>query len=160
MLDGCRHRPGHEREQPGTRNDNTAFFNDVQRGYQQTAFFTSVDFDIIPKVLTVTAGTRYYDSPTTEKGSVVGSFGCYEAGPAPCYASATNIDAENLHTVYKGVKSRGNVTLALPPGRARVLHVVAGLSAGRFQSKRRLLHPGRPGGSPSIAPRSPTRPTT
>ena len=63
------------------RNDNTAFFNDVQRGYRQTAFFTSLDFDIIPKVLTVTAGTRYYRFVNDEKGAVVGSFGCYEAGP-------------------------------------------------------------------------------
>jgi outer membrane receptor protein involved in Fe transport len=102
--------PGASVNNPGLRNDNTAFFNDVQRGYRQTAFFTSIDFDIIPKVLTVTAGTRYYRFVNTEKGAVVGSFGCYEAGLAPCYASATNIDEENLHTVYQGAKSRGNVT--------------------------------------------------
>src|ERR1700733_9625359 len=102
--------PGTSVNNPGVRNDNTAFFNDVQRGYRQTAFFTSVDFDIIPKVLTVTGGTRYYDFVNTEKGAVVGSFGCYEAGPGPCLASATNIDAEDLHTVYKGFKSRANLT--------------------------------------------------
>jgi len=95
---------------PSVRNDNTAFFNDVKRGYRQTAAFTSIDFDIIPKVLTVTAGTRYYRFVNDEKGAVVGSFTCYEAGPGPCYGSATNIDAENLHTTYQGAKSRGNVT--------------------------------------------------
>ena len=31
-----------------------AFGEDTQRGYDQTAFFGSVDFDIIPNVLTVT----------------------------------------------------------------------------------------------------------
>jgi iron complex outermembrane recepter protein len=102
--------PGATVNDPATRNDNTAFFNDVQRGYRQTAFFTSLDFDLIPKVLTLTAGTRYYRFVNTEKGAVVGSFGCYEAGPGPCYASATNIDAEDLHTVYKGFKSRANLT--------------------------------------------------
>jgi iron complex outermembrane recepter protein len=102
--------PGTSVNTPGVRNDNTAFFNDVQRGYRQTAFFTSLDFDLIPKVLTVTAGTRYYRFVNTEKGAVVGSFGCYEAGPGPCYASATNIDEENLHTTFQGAKSRGNVT--------------------------------------------------
>jgi iron complex outermembrane recepter protein len=102
--------PGATVNNPATRNDNTAFFNDVQRGYRQTAFFTSLDFDLIPKVLTLTAGTRYYRFVNTEKGAVVGSFGCYEAGPGPCLASATNIDAENLHTVYKGFKSRANLT--------------------------------------------------
>jgi iron complex outermembrane recepter protein len=102
--------PGSSVNDPAVRNDNTAFFNDVQRGYRQTAFFTSLDFDLIPKVLTVTAGTRYYRFVNTEKGAVVGSFFCYEAGLAPCYGSATNIDAENLHSVYQGAKSRGNVT--------------------------------------------------
>ena len=37
-------------------NANTAFGEDVQRGYKQTAVFASVDFDIIPKVLTSPAG--------------------------------------------------------------------------------------------------------
>jgi iron complex outermembrane receptor protein len=92
------------------RNDNVGFFNDVTRGYRQTAFFTSLDLDIIPKVLTVTAGTRYYRFVNDERGAVSGSFGCYEAGLPPCLASATNIDGENLHTVYKGFKSRANVT--------------------------------------------------
>jgi iron complex outermembrane receptor protein len=107
--------PGATVNNPATRNDNTAFFNDVQRGYRQTAFFTSLDFDLIPKVLTVTAGTRYYRFVNTEKGAVVGSFGCYEAGPGPCLASATNIDAEDLHTVYKGFKSRANLTWHFMP---------------------------------------------
>ncbi|HTV95177.1 MAG TPA: TonB-dependent receptor plug domain-containing protein [Steroidobacteraceae bacterium] len=95
---------------PSVRNDNTAFFNDVKRGYRQTAFFTSLDFDLIPKVLTITAGTRYYRFVNDELGAVVGSFTCYEAGPGPCYSYATNIDAENLHTTYSGAKSRGNLT--------------------------------------------------
>jgi iron complex outermembrane receptor protein len=88
----------------------------VQRGYRQTAFFTSIDFDIIPKVLTITAGTRYYNFVNTEGGSDASSFGCYEAGPGPCTASATNINAEDLHTNYKGFKSRGNLTWRFAPG--------------------------------------------
>jgi iron complex outermembrane recepter protein len=102
--------PGTSVNNPGARGDNVAFFNDVQRGYRQTAFFTSLDFDLIPKVLTFTAGARYYRFVNDEKGTVAGSFDCYEAGPGPCYASATNIDGENLHTTYQGAKSRGNVT--------------------------------------------------
>jgi outer membrane receptor protein involved in Fe transport len=107
--------PGSSVSNPATRNDNIAFFNDVHRGYKQTAIFTSLDFDIIPKVLTVTGGTRYYNFDNTEKGAVTGSFGCYEAGPAPCLASATNIDGESLHTKYKGFKSRANVTWHVLP---------------------------------------------
>jgi outer membrane receptor protein involved in Fe transport len=108
--------PGATVNDPATRNDSTAFFNDVQRGYRQTAFFTSIDFDIIPKVLTITAGTRYYNFVNTEGGSDASSFGCYEAGPGPCTASATNINAEDLHTNYKGFKSRGNLTWRFAPG--------------------------------------------
>ena len=100
---------------PNTRNDNIAFFNDVHRGYKQLAFFTSLDFDIIPKVLTITAGTRYYNFDNVELGAVTGSFGCYEHGPAPCLASATSIDGENLHTKYKGFKSRANLTWHFMP---------------------------------------------
>ncbi len=107
--------PGTTVSDPNTRNDNVAFFNDVHRGYKQLAFFTSLDFDIIPKVLTVTAGTRHYDFDNTEKGAVTGSFFCYEAGPAPCLNYATNIDAENLHTKYKGFKSRANLTWHILP---------------------------------------------
>jgi iron complex outermembrane receptor protein len=55
---------------PGYRTDsNTAFGEDVMRGYKQTAFFGSIDFDIIPKVLTVTAGTRRYKYDEFEHGS-------------------------------------------------------------------------------------------
>jgi len=100
------------------RGDNVAFFNDIKRGYTQRAFFLSVDFDILPKVLTVTAGTRYYHFDNEEKGAVVGSFGapgCYQAGAPPCLNVATNIDAENLKTSYTGFKSRANVTWHISP---------------------------------------------
>jgi iron complex outermembrane recepter protein len=107
--------PGSSATDPSIRNDNVAFFNDVQRGYRQLAFFASVDFDIIPKVLTITGGTRYYRFDNFEKGAVTGSFFCYEAGPAPCLASATNIDAENLRSTYTGFKSRVNLTWHILP---------------------------------------------
>jgi iron complex outermembrane receptor protein len=107
--------PGSTVTDPNIRNDHVAFFNDVQRGYKQLAFFASLDFDLIPKVLTVTAGTRYYHFDNFELGAVTGSFGCYEAGPAPCLASATSIDGENLRTTYKGFKSRANVTWHILP---------------------------------------------
>jgi len=107
--------PGSSVNNPGTRNDSTAFFNDVQRGYRQTAFFTSLDVDLIPKTLTVTAGTRYYRFVNDENGTVAGSFGCYEAGPGPCFASATNINTENEHTTYTGFKSRANLTWHVLP---------------------------------------------
>ena len=107
--------PGAYANNPDLRNDNVSFFDDVLRGYKQRAAFTSVDFDIIPKVLTITAGTRYYRFDDSEVGSAVGSFGCYEAGAPPCLASALNLNAENLRTTYTGVRSRGNLTWKITP---------------------------------------------
>ena len=97
-------------------NDSTAFFEDIQRGYKQYAIFGSGDFDLIPKVLTVTAGTRYYHFSDTETGMSVSGFGCYEAGPAPCATEGgTNMDAENLRSTYSGFKSRANITWHVAP---------------------------------------------
>ena len=105
--------PGSSVNNPGTRGDHVSFFNDVKRGYKQTAFFASFDFDLIPKVLTLTAGTRYFHFNNFEKGSVVGSFYCYQAGAAPCPnlgLSGTNIDDEHLNSTEKGFRSRANLT--------------------------------------------------
>jgi iron complex outermembrane receptor protein len=114
--------PGSTLNDPALVRPGVGFFNDVQRGYQQRAFFTSVDFDIVPKVLTVTAGTRYYHFDNDEKGAEVGSASfnpavpsCYDAGLAPCTRLATNIDSENLQTTYKGFKSRANLTWHIRP---------------------------------------------
>jgi outer membrane receptor protein involved in Fe transport len=62
--------PGAPANAPGLRGDTTGFGEDTQRGYIQTALFASADFDIIPHVLTITAGTRYFDYNEYEKGSV------------------------------------------------------------------------------------------
>ena len=75
----------------------------MQRGYKQTALFGSVDFDIIPSVLTVTLGTRWYDYTEDETGSVYSTNGgCVNV--LTC-GHNTNIDAENLHSKYTGFKS-------------------------------------------------------
>jgi iron complex outermembrane recepter protein len=103
--------PGSSVNNPApVRGDNVGFFNDVKRGYTQTALFTSLDYDIVPKVLTVTAGTRYFHFDNEEKGAVAGSFFCYEAGLAPCLNYSTNIDKEGLQTTYTGFRSRANLT--------------------------------------------------
>ena len=66
--------PGSWASEPSLReNMNNAFGEDVQRGYRQQAFYASVDFDIIPKVLTLTAGTRHYRYDEFEEGSLWGS---------------------------------------------------------------------------------------
>jgi iron complex outermembrane recepter protein len=107
--------PGAQVRNPNVRGDTTSFFDDITRGYTQKALFGSVDFDIIPKTLTVTAGTRYYNIDTTAVGSSVSSFFCYAGGPPPCtgnIAGGVNNDlsAQNLNISYKGFKSRANLS--------------------------------------------------
>jgi outer membrane receptor protein involved in Fe transport len=109
--------PGTTVENPGVQNDNVAFFEDTTRQVKQTAFFGSVDFDIIPKVLTITAGTRHYNFDEYFKGSVSSSFGCFEAGaPAGgCIAGANNLDKRGLSSKESGFKSRANLTYHITP---------------------------------------------
>jgi outer membrane receptor protein involved in Fe transport len=103
--------PGSTATEPGVRSDNDAFLDDIQRGYKQYAFFGSADYDLIPKTLTVTAGTRYYHFDNTQTGSDVSSFGCYDAGPPPCATEdSVNDNAKNLHSTYSGFRSRANIT--------------------------------------------------
>ena len=114
---------------PNVRLPGDVFFDDITRGYEQTAAFTSIDFDIVPKVLTVTGGTRWYDIRGFELGSNVGSFGCEIFGPFggpngsntptnPCVSSVAtgvqsnlnNLDAKHLRKTYVGTRSRANLT--------------------------------------------------
>lgn len=60
--------PGSFANDPSLR-ENVPFGDDDQRGYKQLAFFGSVDLDLIPKVLTLTAGVRHYDYDDFEYGS-------------------------------------------------------------------------------------------
>jgi iron complex outermembrane receptor protein len=109
--------PGSTATNPSVRDTTESFFDDVQRGYKQWAFFGSFDFDIVPKVLTVTAGTRYYDFSNTETGSNVYSFDTYDCGPTPSAGceDPNNINALGLHSTYSGFKSRANVTWHILP---------------------------------------------
>jgi iron complex outermembrane recepter protein len=76
---------------PNVRPGSVGFFDDIRRGYTQEAAFASLDFDLVPKKLTLTVGTRYYRIDSSEKGAVVGSFGCtYEFHPSFISNSAFN----------------------------------------------------------------------
>jgi iron complex outermembrane receptor protein len=115
---------------PSVRLPGDVFFDDITRGYEQTAAFTSIDFDIVPKVLTLTGGTRWYDIRDFELGSNVGSFGCQISGaftgsvpPNPCVSTVStgvlsnlnNLDAKHLRKTYVGTRSRANLTWHVTP---------------------------------------------
>ena len=117
--------PGSTVKNPGIQGDNTSFYQDQVRDTKQTAFFASVDFDLIPKKLTITAGTRYFRFENSMKGSVLSSFNCFQAGvpPAGCHPTkgdvfpwySYNLDAENLSNTESGFRSRANLTWHITP---------------------------------------------
>ncbi len=110
--------PGTTVVNPGVQSDNTSFYQDQVRDTKQLAEFVSVDFDLLPKVLTLTLGTRHFRFDNSLAGSVLSSFLCYEGGvpPGGCAAGDSyNLNAENLSDSESGFKSRGNLTWHITP---------------------------------------------
>jgi iron complex outermembrane receptor protein len=103
---------------PNVRPPGDGFFNDVTRGHTQKAAYASVDFELIPRALTLTAGTRYFSSHTWEVGSTVSGFGCRVVSnpipgpvPNPCLNRVfTNLDSLALDRTYSGFRSRANLS--------------------------------------------------
>lgn len=96
---------------PSIRSDATAFGEDTQRGYNQYAFFGSVDYDIIPDTLTVTGGARWFQYRDFEVGSQYGTTtGCLNVPNGQCTGGVVNINAANDRKTYSGVKGRANIT--------------------------------------------------
>jgi iron complex outermembrane receptor protein len=98
---------------PNIRPLGDGFFNDITRGYLQKAAYASVDFDLVPQALALTAGTRYSRVDTSEVGSSVGSFYCQlPTAPNPCvnHSDFTNLNAGGLDRTFSGFSSRGNLS--------------------------------------------------
>jgi iron complex outermembrane recepter protein len=109
--------PGNFASDPSLReNSDTAFGEDTERGYRQTAVFTSVDFDLIPKVLTLTGGTRYYHYDEFERGSeFVTSTAANNVPNGACTAAGGCGFGINLNKTEGGFRSRGNLTWHITP---------------------------------------------
>jgi len=144
---------------PNVRLPGDVFFDDITRGYEQTAAFTSIDFDIIPKVLTLTGGTRWYDIRDFELGSNVGSFGCQISGaftgtvpPNPCVSTVStgvlsnlnNLDAKHLRKTYVGTRSRANLTWHVTPAIMAYYTWSQGFRPGGFNRAQAVIKPTSP----------------
>ena len=125
--------PGSTANQPGLRNDATAFGEDTQRGYDQTAVFASLDFDVIPHVLTFTVGTRWYDYNEFEVGSQYATTtGCVNVPNGQCVGGLVNIDAAHDRITYTGFKSRANATWHVTPDTLAYFTFSQGFRPGGF----------------------------
>jgi outer membrane receptor protein involved in Fe transport len=104
---------------PNVRPLGDGFFDDITRGYDQKAAYASVDYDLIPQSLTFTVGTRYFNTKSTQVGSVVGSFSCrrydnpvHGPVPDPCVNryDYVNLNQLGLTREYSGFRSRANLS--------------------------------------------------
>jgi iron complex outermembrane recepter protein len=159
--------PGAFATAPGLRTDaNTAFGEDVQRGYKQKAFFTSIDVDIIPKVLTVTGGIRFYHYDEFEEGSeyfsetTSGSFSPSGQGlvvnhlNGQCTAAGLCGFPINLSKGESGHRWRGNLTWHVTSDVMAYYTYSEGFSPGGFNRTRSA--PGQPPSLRGVAPYSAT----
>ncbi len=141
--------PGSFASDPSLRqNINNAFGEDDQRGYKQTAVFASVDFDLIPKVLTLTGGVRHYKynefehgsewySESTSSGFVVNHLnGQCMAQPGLC-GFPINLDKDE-----SGNRYRGNLTWHITPDIMAYYTFSQGFRPGAFNRTASL--PGQP----------------
>jgi iron complex outermembrane recepter protein len=146
--------PGSFANDPSLReNMNTGFGNDTQRGYKQLAFFGSVDFDLIEKVLTLTAGTRHFTYDDFENGSVF-----YTATTSPLVLNHPNGACTsaglcgipiNLSKTESGFVSRVNLTWHMTPDVMTYYTFSQGFRPGGFN--RTATYPGQP---PLVLPRA------
>jgi iron complex outermembrane receptor protein len=93
--------------------DNTAFGEVEQRGYKQEAAFGSMSYDIIPEVLTATAGTRYYHYSEWQTGTEFYTTSAQVNVPNGTYVG--NDTVMNYHQTYHGFKSRANLLWHISP---------------------------------------------
>ena len=130
--------PGYFANDPTLRlNANTGFGEDIRRGYSQTAFFGSVDFDLIPEKLTLTVGTRHYSYDEFEQGSVY-----YSASSS--VLNVPNGAAQrgygiNLSNSESGFKSRANLTWHITPDLMVYYTYSEGFRPGGFNRTKTLF---------------------
>jgi outer membrane receptor protein involved in Fe transport len=146
--------PGATANNPGVRPAGDVYFDDTTIGYTQKAAFGSVDYDLIPKTLTITLGTRWYSMKTFEVGSTVGSFGCEIYGPydgdvptSPCTLPETNgynLNANNPAETYRGFKSRANLSWHMTSDDLLYYTWSQGFRPGGFNRAQSIISPTSP----------------
>ena len=91
-----------------TRADGTAFLSDITRGYTQRAAFGEAAFDILPRTLTLTLGTRFFRFNNYDRGQSDSVYGCRNVDV--CTPANGIFDLFNLSQVNSGHKSKANVS--------------------------------------------------
>ncbi len=140
--------PGATVGRPGIQADDVSFYPDALRETKQTAFFASVDFDIVPKAVTLTLGSRYFRFANSQVGSLTQGFTCFEQGTPPngCLSDSFNFNASNLRDTESGSRSRGNLTWHVTPDAMLYYTYSQGFRPGSFNQNGGSLHAYGPDG--------------
>ncbi len=128
----------------------TGFFDDVERGYKQLAEFASVDFDVIPKVLTITGGIRHFRYNGDETGGDVGSFYCKQFTPTTYFGFCqnpygTNFALRSTEVTNTGSRGRADVSWHVLPDFLLYYTWSQGFRAGMFNRSTSCHLPGPDG---------------
>src|SRR4029077_5308664 len=116
---------------------------DEQRGYKQKAVFASIDFDLIPKVLTATGGVRFYHYDEFEHGSEF-----YSESTSPLVVNHANGACPaggacgfpiNLDKSESGHRLRGNLSYHITPDMMAYYTYSEGFRPGGFNRTSSLL---------------------
>jgi iron complex outermembrane recepter protein len=134
--------PGVAAFDPSLRPAGTVFFSDITRGYEQKAAFGELAFDLLPKSLTLTVGTRFFHFGNFYRGQSDSEYGCRNVDP--CAPPAGIFDLFHESQVNSGHKSK--VSLSWKPRDAVLLYATysEGFRPGGFNQGVGLLPPSSP----------------
>jgi iron complex outermembrane receptor protein len=127
---------------PSERPAGTVFIADLTRGYRQRAAFGEVAFDILPKTLTLTVGTRYYHFNNYLQGQSDSEYGCRNIDP--CVPPAGIFTIYNLAQVNSGHKDKVNISWKPLDGVLLYATYSEGFRPGGFNRGNGILSPNSP----------------
>ena len=119
---------------PGPFPADTIFRNDIRRTDEQYGIFGEASFDVVPDLLTLTFGARYYDIEVDFEGSANGSF-CNSGAASDANAFGTDLndlyDGDGQYTFINSCSAALRQTFDLDDSLADIQ--AAGLSATQAQ---------------------------
>jgi iron complex outermembrane recepter protein len=127
---------------PSQRTAGTVFIADLTRGYRQRAVFGEVAFDILPKTLTLTVGSRFYHFNNYLQGQSDSEFGCRNIDP--CAPPNGIFTIYNLAQVNSGHKDKVNISWKPLDGVLLYATYSEGFRPGGFNRGNGILSPNSP----------------
>ena len=128
---------------PSLRPAGDVFFDDITRGYKQTAGFGEFAFDVLPKQLTLSVGTRVYSMNTYELGSANSGYGCRFVPTGECQ-NGKNLNADNLHKTFSGHKDKVSLSWKVVPDVLIYATYSEGFRPGGFNRGQGIITPNSP----------------